>query len=872
MKCLSDSLLAAFTEGLATADEIEEVEAHVAECADCRGLVAQLAASAPAAPVSGRTLMGFDEAADDDPPLLEEIAPDDADDLAFANPGALAEGVVLAGRYRIARFVSKGGMGEVYAAEDLELRETIALKIPKRGPISDEELLERLKREVQLARRVTHPNVCRMFDVGFHKGDDHATVFLTMELLEGETLEARLRRVGKLTPEEARPIIEQLVAGLAAAHERGVIHRDFKSNNVLLCADDRPGAGERAVIIDFGLARSEAQSQIFSLLSGTRAVVGTPPYLAPEMLEGQPASVASDLYSFGVVLFEMLVGRMPFLGETPQAAAMRRLYEPAPSPRSLEPMVSIEWDAAISRCLAREPEARFADARSLAEALGSSHPLPRAPASITLKRGLYAGAALVAAVLAVRLFVWALEPAPRRPPPLRRSLAIVDTAPVHDETNGAWPSVAVAELLRNGLSPDGDLRLPSGDASDQAAVGLRALSTAPPDERTVHALLRRLAVERLLLISTSTPADTPGRVHVEAALWTREPGHPPEQLVEDGALHELTSLSRRLATRVRATLGLPALAKPGSEGAPPSVAQLRLYAEGVQAHRRADEAGAAERWGRALKAGPADPMIDAALSAALERLGYREAAHRAMARAVEGADASPSLRRELEAGSYRIARAWDRVAATCRTSLDAHPDDAAAGLLLAEAEGALGDVTSAYQAIAALRALPDGARPETALDLGEARVGLLVGDWERAGGAARAAAARARAEGSLALASDARRLESAALLAQDSQKPALEAATDALDLARQAEDVARELDALLSRALAESRLGELDRARDTLEEVLRLATPRRQSEQAARALLNLAVIARRARQPDESKRRLDQWSALRASYASRAWP
>src|SRR5262249_45005117 len=178
--------------------------------------------------------------------------------------------------------------------------------------------------ETQVARKGTPPNVCRLFDVGIDRRSGREVAFLTMELLDGETLSARLRRAGRMTTAEAMPIAEQIAAGLTAAHEAGIIHRDLKCANILL-------VGSRAVVMDFGLARVIAEGS--DQVTGD-GVVGSPAYMAPEQVEGgRPLTAAADIYAFGVVLFEMVTGRLPFVGETPLATAVMRIREDARSPR-----------------------------------------------------------------------------------------------------------------------------------------------------------------------------------------------------------------------------------------------------------------------------------------------------------------------------------------------------------------------------------------------------------------------------------------------------------------------------------------------------------------------------------------------------------
>jgi tRNA A-37 threonylcarbamoyl transferase component Bud32 len=294
------------------------------------------------------------------------------------SPATLSIGQVLAGRYRILRFIGKGGMGEVYEAEDKELRERIALKtiLPEIG--AQEESIRRFKQEIQLARKVTHPNVSRIFDLVY----DGATIFLTMELLEGETLAARLRRTGAMSTREAFPLVAQIASALGAAHRVGIVHRDFKCENVMLVPAGEE-MGVRAVVTDFGLARRSVEGNATTVLATAQGVIlGTPAYMAPEQVEGHPATPAADLYALGVVMYEIVTGKLPFEGDTPVSTAVKRLLEPPPSPRTLIHTLDERWEQAILRCLARNAEERFQTAEEVIDALTSgASPAPHAAPS-----------------------------------------------------------------------------------------------------------------------------------------------------------------------------------------------------------------------------------------------------------------------------------------------------------------------------------------------------------------------------------------------------------------------------------------------------------------------------------------------------------
>jgi tetratricopeptide (TPR) repeat protein len=304
----------------------------------------------------------------------------------------LHPGQILAGRYRIVRPIGAGGMGEVYEAEDLDLGARVAVKTMR---LDDEDSLSRFKHEIHLARTVTHPNVCRIFDLHRHHDVEMGTVvtFLTMELVEGETLSVYLARRGALTAAEALPIAEQIALALSAAHQKHVVHRDLKPGNVILTE-----GGTKAVVTDFGLAYTLTQAT-----ESTVTVVGTPAYMAPEQFEGKPITAAADIYAFGVLLYEMVVGRRPFAADTPIALAIEKIRTEPPRAGDAVPSLPPVWSAVIRKCLDPQPERRFGDVldalHRLQESVGRrplirlSHQRKRALAAVLLVTAVFGVAA-----------------------------------------------------------------------------------------------------------------------------------------------------------------------------------------------------------------------------------------------------------------------------------------------------------------------------------------------------------------------------------------------------------------------------------------------------------------------------------------------
>ena len=301
-------------------------------------------------------------------------------------------------------------MGEVYEAHDCVLNERIALKTVASTVCDSPQAVRRLKAEVHLARRVSHPNVCRIYDLGSHVlgTTDVVVSFLTMEFVEGETLGEHLRQRGALSIDRALSFARQLLHGLSAAHRAGFLHRDFKSDNVMLRAG--PDGELVPLILDFGLARSLDADLLRLSTGGDQGFVGTLCYMAPEQIEGKPLCVASDVYAFGVVWFEMLTGTLPFSGDSAAANGLARLHKPPPAPSRLNPQVPKALDRIVLRCLSRFPEDRFKSADEVIEALEALDASPR--------RSRYQTPQVVRAALAVGIAVgvayWALAPKPKR--------------------------------------------------------------------------------------------------------------------------------------------------------------------------------------------------------------------------------------------------------------------------------------------------------------------------------------------------------------------------------------------------------------------------------------------------------------------------
>jgi len=260
----------------------------------------------------------------------------------------VAAGDVLAGRFRILRLIGAGGMGEVYEADDLAGGLTVALKTICAEAALDRRLTARLKNELLLARNVSHPNVCKVYEYWESAHDERRLVFFTMELLKGDTLAKRIASTGRLKSRDALTILGQVASGIEEVHRLGIIHRDLKPSNVFLVPE--PEGSERAVLMDFGLARTISQAGPGKTETGL--AMGTPPYMAPELFEGREVSPSVDIYSFGVMALEMVTGS----------------NYPLIAPRSVTPGLGSGWDEVL-RCFDRDPAQRPATARAVVAAI-----------------------------------------------------------------------------------------------------------------------------------------------------------------------------------------------------------------------------------------------------------------------------------------------------------------------------------------------------------------------------------------------------------------------------------------------------------------------------------------------------------------------
>jgi serine/threonine protein kinase/tetratricopeptide (TPR) repeat protein len=372
----------------------------------------------------------------------------------------LTRGSTLANRYEIIEELGKGGMGRVYRVEDTKLKQEVALKLIKPEIAKDKKTIERFRNELKLAREIAHRNVCRMYDLNEEQGIH----YITMEYVRGEDLRSLIRRIGQLPIGKSISIANQVCEGLAEAHRSGVVHRDLKSNNIMI---DKEG---NVRIMDFGIARSlEAKG-----ITGAGVMIGTPEYMSPEQIEGKEVDQRSDIYSLGVILYEMVTGKVPFEGDTPFTIGMKHKGEIPQNPEELNTQISDDLNRLILRCLEKDKEKRYQSAGEVRSELTNIEkgiptterivperkPLTSREITVTFGlRKLFIPALVVIGIVVIGIVIWQLLPQKEvvSAPKIENSIAVISFENQTGDKSYDYMQRAIPNLLITTLEQSGDL-------------------------------------------------------------------------------------------------------------------------------------------------------------------------------------------------------------------------------------------------------------------------------------------------------------------------------------------------------------------------------------------------------------------------------
>jgi tetratricopeptide (TPR) repeat protein len=623
-----------------------------------------------------------------------------------------ALGASLGTRYEIQALLGQGGMGAVYKAHDRELERTVAIKVIRPEMAANPAVLERFKREIILASKVTHRNVLRIHDFG-EAGD---VKFISMNYVEGESLNVLLQREGPLPFERALPLVRQIGDALQAAHEAGVVHRDLKPQNILL---DREG---NAFIADFGISRSIESG---GTITEAGSVIGTVDYMSPEQARGEKSDQRGDLYSFGVILYVILTGKLPFGGGDALSVMMKRLHEEPPPIRRLRPELPAWLSDVVSRAMRRDPADRYQSVAEMLHDLESRH---AATSWRRIRRRVLIPAAAVVAVAALILGgvrYWKSRPTVPAGPVT--SLIVLPFQNLTGDAHYDWVRDGLPSLFRDDLVQAKDLRLVGEDRLRETLETLRA----PAGEESRPATMRKIAT---LLGADHVVAakllKTGSGFRIEATLQragSQDSSVP--ALVVDGAgdesipkmLGELTSrvwdalgVSRGWIERARGA-GKPVTASPEA---------LAQHGRGVSLFNAGKYLEASVQLEQAVQTDPGFSMAQALLAETYDILGYSDKAQDAAKKAAAGlGNASPHEAARIQATMARVAGDLDAAEKAYAKLCEITPSDAEAFFNLASVRQQRGELEGAEEAYRRVIAL-DPKYPNARVALARLLTGL----------------------------------------------------------------------------------------------------------------------------------------------------
>ena len=585
----------------------------------------------------------------------------------------LQTGDVLGGRYEIQQLLGEGGMGAVYKALDRELGRPVALKLIRPELASNASMLVRFKQELLLSRQVTHKNVIRIYDLG----DADGVKFITMEFVEGRDLRALIQERNKFSPEEAVEIMQQVCQALEAAHSVGVIHRDLKPQNIM-----REESG-RILVMDFGLARTMEGDG----MTQTGALVGTMEYMSPEQALGKELDQRSDIFTAGLILYELLTGKMPFRADSALASLIKRTQERAMPVSDHDDTIPGALSGIVSKCLERDPELRFQNAAEVLRALDSWQG-KRAAATLgfhadvkpwgqTIPWPLLMGI-LTVLMLAVVGYVFRDKLLSSPSKEARISLAVMPFQNASGDQSWDWLGPSLADMLSTDIGQSSHLRTVPPDRMQQVVHDLRISANAPVDSSTLGRVAEFTNADTLVWGQFTRLGD---QIRIDATLQDRKHNRTVKVKSEAANEKDLSQAVDRLAAQIRQNLSLSSdlvkeLQAQSFKPASTSVDALRDYNEGLRFLRQGNNLEAQKRFQSATAKDPQFADAFSRLGETYSALGYDNEAEQASRRAVELSQNLPLAQRYfMEASLARVTKDNSKAIAAYENLAKSFPDN-----------------------------------------------------------------------------------------------------------------------------------------------------------------------------------------------------
>ena len=607
-------------------------------------------------------------------------------------------GSVIANRYKILEALGQGGMGAVYKAEDIELNRLVALKVIRSDMANDGDLLQRFKQEILLASKITDRHIVRIFDLG----DGDGFKFITMEYVEGETLSSILAHGGKLAVEEALGIVRQILQGLESAHRENIIHRDLKPANIM-----RDVQG-RVVVMDFGLARTVAGDG----MTGTGLIVGTMEYMSPEQAQSLPLDARSDIFSIGLIFYELLTGKSAYPAESAIASLVKRTRERAIPACEIDPTIPLSLSRVVSRCLESDPKLRYRNVHEVLLDLehwqdktllgGIRINTSRIARSNAFRLG--ALGLVLLAVAAGGLFLRnklvnraaSLPPAALVKPEV--SLAIL---PFRNSSNDAsldWLGPSLADMLSTDVGQSGRLRTVSPEQVHQILADLRM----PPTSAVDPTALRRIAeYSNADTVVWGQYARFGNQIRIDATIRDFKHDRQIPLNVLAATESDIPTSIDKLAAEIRQNLAISLdvmkeLKASSFQPASKSLDALRQYQEGVESFRAGKYLEGAKDLEGATSADPQFALAFSRLAQCYSSLGYDDRAEQASRRAVALSDSVPASEKYLISAVHAsITKDFAKAIAAYQDLLKAAPDSTDVQFALAGAYENTGDFPQA---------------------------------------------------------------------------------------------------------------------------------------------------------------------------------